>query len=148
MTGSDDEGPALEDSILGEPTIYTADEVAAEAGVTIDQARRLWRALGFPEHGGARAFTGSDAEALSTIVDAVDGGLIDFDLAVTLTRAVGTTLARLADWEVAALAPRIDALADSHPRATTAPATATGRSGGWTTPPGCSPSSASRSRSC
>ena len=115
MKEPDDESPALEDSILGEAPLYTAHEVAAEAGVTIDQARRLWRALGFPEHGGARAFTSSDAEALATMFDAVDGGLIDFDLAVTLTRAVGTTLARLADWEVAALAPRIDELAESQP---------------------------------
>ena len=41
---------------------------------------------------------------------AVDSGLIDFDLAVTLTRAVGQTMARLADWEVAALVPRVEEL--------------------------------------
>ncbi len=103
--------PDLEESILGEPALFNASEVAAEAGVSLDQARRLWRALGFPEHGGARAFTSSDARALGTMVDAVDGGLINFELAVTLTRAVGTTLARLADWEVAALVNRVDELA-------------------------------------
>ena len=31
--------------------------------MTLEQARRLWRALGFPEHGGEKAFTRSDAEA-------------------------------------------------------------------------------------
>ena len=44
------------------------------------------------------------------MVAGVDSGLIDFDLAVTLTRAVGQTMARLADWEVAALVPRIEEL--------------------------------------
>ena len=37
------------------------------------------------------------------MVGAVDRGAIDFDTAVRLTRAVGQTMARLADWEVATL---------------------------------------------
>jgi len=103
-------GDSLERTILGEDPAYNASEVAAETGVTIDQARRLWRALGFPEHGGARAFNHADAEAVSTLVGAVDSGLIDFDLAVTLTRAVGQTMARLSDWEVGALVQRVEEL--------------------------------------
>jgi adenylate cyclase len=98
-------------AILGEEPLYNAAEVATQTGVTLDQARRLWRALGFPEAGGSRAFTRSDVAAVSTLVDAIDGGLIDFDLAVTLTRAVGQTMARLADWEVAALMHRVEGLA-------------------------------------
>ena len=89
------------------PAIYTAAELAAETGVDLEKARRLWRALGFPEHGAAKAFTRSDAEALSTLVGLVDSGLIDFDLAVHLTRAVGQTMARLSDWEVSALLTRV-----------------------------------------
>ena len=77
----------------------------------LDQARRLWRALGFPEHGAATAFTHSDAEALSRLVGLVESGLIDFDLAVHLTRAVGQTMARLSDWEVSALLTRVLELA-------------------------------------
>ena len=38
-------------------------------------------------------------------------GLIDFDLAVHLTRAVGQTMARLSDWEVSALLTRVLELA-------------------------------------
>ena len=89
------------------PRVYNAAGLAAETGVDLDKARRLWRALGFPEHGGAVAFTRSDAEALSTLVGLVDSGLIDFDLAVHLTRAVGQTMARLSDWEVSALLTRV-----------------------------------------
>ncbi len=103
----DDPGQDLEQHILGEARVFTAVELAAETGVDLEKARRLWRALGFPEHGAAKAFTRSDAQALSTLVGLVDSGLIDFDLAVHLTRAVGQTMARLSDWEVSALLTRV-----------------------------------------
>jgi adenylate cyclase len=111
-----DEEPAedLEQHILGEARVFTAVELAAETGVDLEKARRLWRALGFPEHGAATAFTRSDARALSTLVGLVDSGLIDFDLAVHLTRAVGQTMARLSDWEVSALLTRVLELADEE----------------------------------
>ena len=79
----------------------------AQTGVTIDEARRLWRALGFPDRGLEVAFTAADADAVSTLVGQVEAGLIDFDMAVTLTRAVGQTMAKLADWEVATLVHRV-----------------------------------------
>jgi adenylate cyclase len=107
--GSDDGRPGPEDlerTILGELPVYTADDVAEATGITIDQARRLWRALGFPDRGLEVAFTQADADAVSTLVEQVDSGLIDFDAAVTLTRAVGQTMARLADWQVATLVHR------------------------------------------
>ena len=100
----------LEHAILGETPVFNALEVAAETGVTIEEARRLWRALGFPEHGVETAFTRSDAEAVSTLVGVVTEGLIDFDMAVNLTRAMGQTMARLADWEVASLVQRVEEL--------------------------------------
>ena len=103
----DEPAQDLEQHILGEARVYTAVELAAETGVDLEKARRLWRALGFPEHGGATAFTRSDAQALSTLSGLVDSGLIDFDLAVHLTRAVGQTMARLSDWEVSALLTRV-----------------------------------------
>jgi adenylate cyclase len=111
MTLAEEPAGDLEQHVLGEPRVFNAAELAAETGVDLEQARRLWRALGFPEHGGARAFTRSDAQALSTLVGLVDSGLIDFDLAVHLTRAVGQTMARLSDWEVSALLTRVLELA-------------------------------------
>jgi len=100
----------LERAILGEEPVFNAAEVSTETGVTIEEARRLWRALGFPEHGAETAFTRADAEAVSPLVDVVASGLIDFDLGVNLTRAVGQTMARLADWEVASLVQRVEEL--------------------------------------
>jgi adenylate cyclase len=103
-------GEEYERAILGEDPVFTALEVAAETGVSLAQAQRLWRALGFPEHGTAVAYTRGDVGALSTLLSLVEGGLLDFDLAVNLTRAVGQTMARLSDWEVSALVHRVEEL--------------------------------------
>jgi adenylate cyclase len=112
MTEADPQGAGdrLERAILGEELVFNAQEVSEETGVTIEETRRLWRALGFPEHGSETAFTRADAEAVSTLVSVVSSGLIDFDLAVNLTRAVGQTMARLADWEVSSLVQRVEEL--------------------------------------
>lgn len=97
-------------AILQDEPIHTAEELAAEAGVTMDQARRLWRALGFAESGGSRAYGRRDVEAVSQLMASVSSGLLDFDLAVTVTRALGQTMARLADWEVSVLTGRLEEL--------------------------------------
>ncbi|MFB9312537.1 adenylate/guanylate cyclase domain-containing protein [Nocardioides plantarum] len=89
---------------------YSASQVAREAGITLGEARRLWRALGFPEAEGAAVYTASDVEAIRALSAAIDTGLLDFDLAITITRALGQTMARLADWEVAALVHRVEEL--------------------------------------
>ena len=102
---------ALERAILGEPPVFNAQQVSAETGVTVEEAQRLWRALGFPEHGlETTAFNHADVEAVTTLLAAVASGLIDFDMAVNLTRALGQTMARLADWEVGTLIHRVEEL--------------------------------------
>jgi adenylate cyclase len=102
---------ALERAILGEPPVFNAQQVSAATGVTVEEAQRLWRALGFPEHGlETTAFIHADVEAVTTLLAAVSSGLIDFDMAVNLTRALGQTMARLADWEVGTLIHRVEEL--------------------------------------
>lgn len=100
----------LERVILGEMPGLTSVDVAEAAGVTLEQARRLWRALGFPDAGEQPAFNDADLAALSTLTGTVESGAIDFDTAVRMTRAVGQTMARLADWQVAMLARRVEQL--------------------------------------
>ncbi len=112
MTEPDERPPRerLESAILGAAPELTSEDVAAAAGVSLEEARRLWRALGFPDAGSHAAFTNADLGALSTLVGAVREGAIDFDTAVRLTRAVGQTMARLADWQVATLSGRVEQL--------------------------------------
>nr|WP_281283794.1 adenylate/guanylate cyclase domain-containing protein [Nocardioides dongxiaopingii] len=100
---------------MREDPIYSAADVAAESGISLDQARRLWRALGFPEADGNAVYTASDAGALRALGTSIESGLLDFDLAVAITRALGQTMARLADWEVGALTHRVDEMHHAGP---------------------------------
>jgi adenylate cyclase len=106
MTAPDeDEARArLDETIRGAAPSLTSAEVALGAGVTLAEARRLWRALGFPTPGDETVFTEADLHALQQVLSAAGEGGLDFDTVVSMTRAVGTTMARLADWEVATLA--------------------------------------------
>jgi len=97
----------LEKVILGEEPTLTAYDVAEASGADLELTRRLWRALGFPELQGEMLFTASDAKAVSTLVGIVDDGMVDLDTALNMTRAVGQTMARLADWETASVVPNL-----------------------------------------
>jgi adenylate cyclase len=99
----------------GATSPYTAQEVAERAGVPLEQAKRLWRALGFPEVGDETVFDDSDITALNQLTGVVGSGLIDFDLAVNLTRGLGQTMARLSDWEIAAMLHRAEELGNASP---------------------------------
>jgi adenylate cyclase len=100
----------LEAAILGDVPRHTSTEVAESAGVSLGDARRLWRALGFPDAGEDAAFTDADLDALALIAKLTGTDVLDFETAVRLTRAVGQTVARLADWQVATLADRVESV--------------------------------------
>jgi adenylate cyclase len=98
----------LEREILGEQPSLTVEAIIGDGPVTVDTALRLWRALGFPDAGGAPAFTSADGEAMRLLGSLVDDGHVDLDTAVKLVRAVGHTMARLADWQVSTLSDYIE----------------------------------------
>jgi adenylate cyclase len=100
----------LERAILGDLPRHTSVEVAESAGVSLADARRLWRALGFADAGEDPAFTDADLDALTLIAKLTDSDILDFETAVKLTRAVGQTVARLADWQVATLAEHVESV--------------------------------------
>lgn len=100
------DGP--ERRLLGETPRLTAAQVAEQAGMPLEQARRLWRTLGFAEHGDAEAYTTADVDALRMMTQILDKGFIDFDIALNVARGVGLTMARLADWEVSELVQHVD----------------------------------------
>jgi adenylate cyclase len=104
MTAPED----LERAIIGSVPELTGEQVSAPAGLTVKQAQRLWRALGFPEAGEEAAFTAADADALLKVAAIAKEGDLDFDTIVRMTRGVGQTMDRLAEWEVATLAALLD----------------------------------------
>jgi adenylate cyclase len=95
---------ALEDELLGGTRRYTRAEVALQADVDMELARTLWRALGFADVEDDKvAFTDRDVEALRTVRWLVASGVIDEDAQLYVTRAMGQSLSRLADWQVATI---------------------------------------------
>ena len=89
----------VEERLLGGPRKHRRDQVAESAGVPVEHARRLWRAVGFADVGDeAVAFTDRDLEALARVQGLVRDGVLDDELAVSVTRAMGHNAARLVEW--------------------------------------------------
>ena len=77
----------------------TSSEVAAKAGMDLELAKRVWRALGMPEPAEDEVlFDDGDAEALAAIRNIIELGVPQED-ALTITRLYGTTMARISDAE-------------------------------------------------
>ena len=93
--------------------LLTTAQVAEAAGVPVEQVRRLWRALGFPDSGEDAAYSSTDLGALLLVSRAVGSGQLDLETATRLTRALGNTMARLAGWQVSTLAEYVDGQARS-----------------------------------
>jgi adenylate cyclase len=104
-TGSD-----LERAVLGAAPDLTAQEVATAAGITVGEAQRLWRALGFPDAGEQSAFTQADVQALADAALVAERGDFDHDTIVKMTRAVGQLMSRLAEWEVGLLTAPVETM--------------------------------------
>ena len=91
----------IEELLLGAKPRYTRREVAALAGLDFEFARRLWRALGFaelPDH--AVAFTENDVTAARIAAELQALDELDDEIPIRLARAMGQTMARLAEWQV------------------------------------------------
>ena len=96
----DDLASAIESLVLGSPAVLDESGFVDATGIDVDRARRYWRALGFSDaEPGETPYSDSDVAALGHALDLVDGG-IDERYVLALVRALGHTMARLADWEV------------------------------------------------
>jgi adenylate cyclase len=95
---------ALEQRLLGGDRKLRRREVAAGAGLSLLSARKLWRALGFPNLGDEDvAFTERDQSALNTIVNLVRSGSLTEEAAISVTRAIGQMTDRMVVWQIEAL---------------------------------------------
>ena len=92
---------------------FTAADLAEASGLSEQTTRRFFRALGFPDAGDERRYTPDDRDVLVTLTEAVRESDVDLATAVRLVRAVGQNVARMSDWQVAALASRAEQLQES-----------------------------------
>jgi len=91
----------LERALLGGQRRYTRLEVADLAGVPMERATRLWRALGFATvDDDAVVFTDADVDAVRTADQLISSGLLAPELEGAVARALGQHLSRLAEWQV------------------------------------------------
>lgn len=90
---------------------YTRAELARRAGIDPEQVRRFWRAMGFPDPPDDDAiFTDTDVAVLSAFDRFLDDDMVDPEVALQITRAVGQAMSRVAEAEVAAVRERLEAL--------------------------------------
>ncbi|PYI38309.1 adenylate/guanylate cyclase domain-containing protein [Arthrobacter psychrolactophilus] len=95
---------ALETQLLGGERTLKRRDVAAGAGVSLLSARKIWRAMGFPNLGDDDvAFTPRDQEALGIVVKMVREGLLTEETAISVTRSIGQMTDRMAVWQIEAL---------------------------------------------
>ncbi|MGW6693512.1 adenylate/guanylate cyclase domain-containing protein [Rhodococcus sp. NPDC054953] len=106
----------VERNLLGGEIKYTRDQVAELAGIPLERAQRLWVAMGFAHatNPDVPMFTDADVAALQSITSLVDRGIIDPDLEVPVTRALGQSFARLAEWQLGLLNGHIVARIRDH----------------------------------
>ena len=98
----------LAESLLGTASLTSAD-VAGEAGVELGQARRLWRALGFPPVADDEPiFTPADVQVVRAVRALLEMKSAHPDDLLQLTRVIGQSLARVADAQVTAAADRLE----------------------------------------
>lgn len=93
--------------ILGATGGLDITQVAEKGGLDREKVERLWRAIGFPDAGDAPAYGDSDVAVASAVASALDAGLLREETVVRLGRALGHTMSRLADWQVAIVVDQI-----------------------------------------
>jgi adenylate cyclase len=83
--------------------------VSELAGVPIERCNELWTALGFADvDDDVRAFTDRDVWAVRTVTELGAAGWLPEEMQVSMARALGQSLSRLADWQVAAMGSVLD----------------------------------------
>ena len=94
--------------ILGADAELTAEEATERGGLSLEDGRRLWRALGFPDVGEGVAYADADVHAIKLVAAALHADLLGEETVFRMTRALGTTMSRLADWQVSTLVEQVE----------------------------------------
>ncbi|MFC4560620.1 adenylate/guanylate cyclase domain-containing protein [Nocardiopsis mangrovi] len=93
----------IEAVLLGGEARYSRNEAVRLAGASPEFSDRIWRALGFATREDGPAFTDGDVEALRITTELLKNGVVDEEAAIRLARAMGQTMARLAEWQTSIL---------------------------------------------
>ena len=99
----------VEQTVADEARTYTYEELSERSGLG-PEARRFWRALGFPEpEPGVAAYGEADLEAMQLLGTMLRLQLLDDDVALPMARVMGSAMQRVAQSQIDAIEARIDA---------------------------------------
>lgn len=99
---------AIEHLVLEDPPRFDADSIADHVGLPVDQVAHFWRALGFPDPSdGEEFFTTTDLEMMTIAANTISDGVVEPDLALQMARVIGSSMSRIANAQIAALASRV-----------------------------------------
>lgn len=92
-----DELLAIDGVVFPEKLEFTLEELAARAGADPSFVRAYWRAMGFgPPDEQEPLFSKRDVHIVKSLVRLTDGGLVDTDVALQMTRVLGQSMAVVA----------------------------------------------------
>ncbi|NHU84950.1 adenylate/guanylate cyclase domain-containing protein [Kocuria sp. JC486] len=95
---------ALEDLLLGSERTMRRREAAKEGNLSLLNARKIWRAMGFPNLSDDEVFfTPRDAEALREIAELVTDHEVTEEGTLSIVRAMAQMTDRMVVWQVEAL---------------------------------------------
>jgi adenylate cyclase len=91
----------VEQILLGGRRRYTRLQAAERTGVPLERAAELWRSLGFADVGDEEVvFTDADLDTVRRAESLVEQGLVDPAMQASVSRMLGQTMSRLAEWQV------------------------------------------------
>lgn len=94
----------LDEELIGGPRRLTPRDVAKELGVSVVSARKIWRAMGFPNiKADEKVFTQQDVAAMATIVELVREDVLNEETAISVARSIGQMTDRMVVWQIEAL---------------------------------------------
>lgn len=94
----------LDSLLLGSQRHLRRREAAREAGLSTASARKIWRALGFPNLSDDDVyFTGEDVRALRVVSNLVQEEKLSEEAALSLARSVAQLTDRMVVWQIEAL---------------------------------------------
>lgn len=94
----------LDEELIGGPRLLTPRDLAKELGVSIVSARKIWRAMGFPNiKADEKVFTQQDVAAMATIVELVRENVLNEETAISVARSIGQMTDRMVVWQIEAL---------------------------------------------
>ncbi len=107
---------ALERLALGQQLRYDVAAAVALTGLSERDLRHMWRSLGFPEpEPGEPVFSDEDVRNFRAVAELLEAGAIQPEIAYSMTRVIGSSMAKVANAVVDTVNARAEGADDEGP---------------------------------